>query len=815
MTTARPRSRILGMAEWAEGLPISLGRWLLVLAAIVVLRHFLEQTSTDSKTLYFLSYFIHYPLAYVAPLLALSVVLSSFARERVERVTRLMLFAWLLTLLPPLIDIVVHKGSEAPELIGYLIPRGSSLGAAFLNLLNPAYERFQGTTTGIRVEAGLGCVLGAYYVYLKTRSALRTVLAFVAVYVTMFFFFALPSISLAVARLFGADVANVYLFLFAKANVHRAFVNATPFAVSDLSNALIDMIVLAPLLAVWYRLYDAGRFRKLVGRIDIPQTGLHLAATMGGAVAGARLLFGSTGLFSVSHAFDVISLIGIFAASFFTALTAGALRSIHKMPDRPAAELDELRTQAVFFLSFASLFAVSVSYVSLTYVLASLAAWYLYYARPFRLSRFPLLAGFVAGAALLFMFSLGFAAYAGASASLWMPGSLTALCLFIPTLALLARDVWSPGDDRWSLSTMLPDGRDRLVAGAGVFVASLLPSALLASPMLLIPGAAVGAVGFAVVARGKRERIPASLGGLAAALVIAACLMGACAAPVLQQQLEHRGFAEVSRKSGMFSLSGEAGGEATGDAMQQGLSLFENGDYEGAVAAFRAAIEQDPENADAYVSAGSAYLRLERLSEAARAFRKAIDLSPDSARAHLGLGQTYQLYGDYESAFSELSKALELDRNDVEVVYALAVFFQKTGNVEQEVAALERTLELDPTRSVAYTRLAELYIGNGMFQKATDVLQKAIEVNAQVEQVHTRLAEAYYRSGDLESAERELRTQIEINPKLASPHAILSRILSETGRQDEARSEIRTAISLTNDPQLKKVFESQLQSLGG
>lgn len=809
MTTGRPKSRILGMAEWVEGLHVSLGRWLLLLGAIVVLRHFLEQASTQSKTLYFLSYFIHYPLAYIAPLLALSVVLSVLAREHVERVTRLMLFAWLLTLLPPLVDIVVHRGTEAPELIGYLIPHGSSLGAAFLNLLNPAYKSFQGTTTGIRVEAGLGCILGAFYVFLKTRNAARTALAFVAVYVTMFFFFALPSISLTIVRLFGAEVENVYLFLFAKASVHRAFVNATPFAVSDLSNALIDLIVIAPLLAVWYRLYDANRFRALIGRIDPVQTGLHLAATLGGAAIGARLLFGSTGLFSVTHPFDVIALIGIAAASIFTALTAGGLRAIHERTDGTAEETAELRTQTVFCFSFACLFAVSVSYVSLTYVLAALAAWYLYYARPFRLERFPLLSGFTAGAAILFTFSLGFSAYAGASASLWMPGSITALCLFIPTLAFLARDVWSPTTDRWSLASMLPGDRDRTAAGAAVFVASLLPGAFLAMPSLLVPGAVVGVGAFFLIARGRRERVPVGLAGLAAVLVLAGCLMGACGAPILREQLALRGFEEVGRKSGMFSLSQDAG-----DGMQQGLSLFESGDYEEAAEAFRTALEKDPENVDAYLSIGSAYLRLERLSEAARSFRKAIDLAPDNPRGHLGLGQTYQLYGDFESAFGELTKALEIDKDDPEVVYALAVFFQKTGDTEQEAAALERMLELDPERAAAYTRLADIYIASKMYEDATRTLTDAIAAGAEVAQVHTRLAEAYYRSGDLAAAESELRTQIDLNPHLASPHAILSRILSETGRTEEARSEIRTAMSLTNDPKLRSAFEKQLESLG-
>ncbi|MFH1502703.1 MAG: tetratricopeptide repeat protein [Candidatus Eisenbacteria bacterium] len=813
MASEKPRGRILRMAEWAEGLPISLGRWLLILAAIIVLRHFLEQTSTQSKTLYFLSYFIHYPLAYVAPLLALSVLLAALARERIERVTRLMLFAWLLTLLPPLIDIVAHRGSETPQLIGYLIPRGYTLGQAFLNLLNPAFQSFQGTTTGIRVEAGIGCIAGAVYVWLKTRSAGRAVVSFFAVYVAMFFFFALPPITLAVARFFGAQADNVYVFYFARASVHRAFVNATPFAVSDLSNSLVDMFVLVPVLAVWYRLYDAERFRALVRGIDPFRSGAHVAATLGGAALAARLLLGSEGLLSITHAFDTLSVAGILAASFFTSLTAGAMRAIHADADADPRVLVERRTLASFYVAFACLFAVSVSYVALTYVLATLACWYLYYARPFRLARFPLLSGFVAGGALLFSFTLGYAAYAGASASLWLPGSVAALCLFVPTLAMLARDVWSPDGERFGLSSLLKGERDRAAAGAGVFLACLLPAALLAMPKLLIPGAVVGAAGFALVARGRRERIPGGLAALAAVLALVACLLGACVAPVLRAQLESQGFSRVVRKEGNFSLAPPGVPHPEGGPMHQGLELFRKGDFESAAAAFRLALEEDPEDLAAYLSIGSAYLRLERLSEAARAFRKAIDLDAANPSAHLGLGQTYQLYEDYDAAFEELTRALELDPLSAEVVYSFSAFYQAIGDVEQEMQSLVRTTELAPARGAAWSRLADLYLAREMYEQAADALTRGLAEGAAIDHVRTRLAQAHYMAGNLGQAERELRTAIEESPRLASPRAVLSRVLAEQGRTDEARGQLREAIALTSDPELRSRFEAELSSL--
>jgi hypothetical protein len=323
---ARLRERATGLIDIIERAPISTGRWILVLASIIALRHFLEQVSGQLTTFHFLSYFVHYPLAYIAPLLALSVVLAAMARERIERVTKLMLFAWLLTLLPPLVDLLLTGAGQQPELIGYLIPKDHTLAEAFINLLNPFYHGFQGTTAGIRIEAAAGCVLAAVYVQIKTGKPARALLTAVLVYPTMFIFFTLPSITLAVTRLFGSQLENVYQLFFARANVYRAFAGVTPFALSDLSNSLIDLILIVPLSGLWYRMYSPQGFRDTVRSIDLVTTLCHVAATAVGIVLAARLLMGSRGFVSVAHAFDVIALLGLMAAAFFTAQAATAMR---------------------------------------------------------------------------------------------------------------------------------------------------------------------------------------------------------------------------------------------------------------------------------------------------------------------------------------------------------------------------------------------------------------------------------------------------------------------------------------------------------
>ncbi len=814
---ARLRERVMGLIDTIERAPISIGRWILILAAIIALRHFLEQVSGQLRTIQFLSYFVHYPLAYITPLLALSVVLAAMARERIERVTKLMLFAWLLTLLPPLVDLLLTGAGQQPELIGYLIPKNHTLTEAFINLLNPFYHGFQGTTAGIRIEAAAGCVLAAVYVQIKTGKLARALLTAVLVYPTMFVFFTLPSITLAVTRLFGSQLDNVYQLFFARADVYRAFADVTPFALSDLSNSLIDLILIVPLLGLWYRMYSPEGFRDAVRSIDPVATFCHVAATAIGIVLAARLLMGSRGLVSVAHAFDVIALIGLTAAAFFTAQAATAMRLLFSgSAALPAASRDRVSLTGMIYVTLALLFSLSVSYVALTYVVATLSIYFLYYAPPLRLSRYTPLASFMMGAVALFALSLGYSAYAGEQTALWLPKGIVALALLVPTLGMLSRDIWQSRDEgrgRWDLVVLLGEGRARALAGIALLIAALLPALLLRAPVLAVPAVIVGGGALLLLLRGQPNRVPGGLVALALVLVVAGFATGVTDSILLRQQLASTSFADVMRRGGNFEFMQKADATEEQGLVNEGILLFRSGDMEGAIEFFRRAIEIKPEYVHAYVSLGSAQLRIDQLEAAERSFRRALEFDDENALAYLGLGQTYELFGSPDEAIRYVERALELDPESADATFTLALIYAGQAEHEREFEALTRTVGIDPQNSQAYSRLADIFLANRMYPEATRALNAAAAGRIPVEHIHTRLAEAHYSMGDLERAESELRREISLRPRSASARASLARVLDEVGRTEESISEWKAAIDLTANAQLRSLFEAELAKL--
>lgn len=148
---------LLRMIEWGTSIkasPIQLGG---LFAATVLLRNLLE-----AATLGILfegpAFFLHFPIAYIFPMLGLVALLHLASGFPLAKLMKIMIMAWTLTLLPPIIDFLAGETGA----IGYFpLHRGNAVW--FLtSFFNPAVV-LPGTTTGIRIEAFLGCVLAGVF----------------------------------------------------------------------------------------------------------------------------------------------------------------------------------------------------------------------------------------------------------------------------------------------------------------------------------------------------------------------------------------------------------------------------------------------------------------------------------------------------------------------------------------------------------------------------------------------------------------------------------------------------------------------------
>lgn len=114
------------------------------------------------------AFLLHFPVAYVFPMLGIVAAMHLVSGYPVTRLMKLMVWAWTLTILPPLLDAAMGTGSP----IGYFPLDASNARHFIVNFFNPAAV-LPGTTTGIRIEAAAGCLLGGLFIGNVSRSALR------------------------------------------------------------------------------------------------------------------------------------------------------------------------------------------------------------------------------------------------------------------------------------------------------------------------------------------------------------------------------------------------------------------------------------------------------------------------------------------------------------------------------------------------------------------------------------------------------------------------------------------------------------------
>jgi len=161
-----------------------------------------------------------------------------------------------------------------------------------------------------------------------------------------------------------------------------------------------------------------------------------------------------------------------------------------------------------------------------------------------------------------------------------------------------------------------------------------------------------------------------------------------------------------------------------------------------AVAAYKKAVELDPEFAAAYAGLGVAEMYAsdyaDSLEENAAAKQraqanidKAIALAPDLADGHAARGwQRATLLRDFSGSQEDFEKALALEPGNALVLRRYGLLQNNLGRAAQAIAAYRRAIELDPLSSSAWSNLASAYfLDPSQFRQAREALDRSLAIN--------------------------------------------------------------------------------------
>jgi tetratricopeptide (TPR) repeat protein len=141
------------------------------------------------------------------------------------------------------------------------------------------------------------------------------------------------------------------------------------------------------------------------------------------------------------------------------------------------------------------------------------------------------------------------------------------------------------------------------------------------------------------------------------------------------------------------------------DLYLAGRTRFDSGDSLGAIDSYLQSLKLAPNSAEANLSLGHAYLKLQKDREAVKAFKDSVKLNPNVAEAHYGLGFVNFRLGRFRDAEISFKKAVTVDPRMAKAHYGLALAYQELDNntgLMDEYRTLE-TLDKSMAKKLAAT----------------------------------------------------------------------------------------------------------------
>ncbi|MEZ6186640.1 MAG: tetratricopeptide repeat protein [Planctomycetota bacterium] len=170
------------------------------------------------------------------------------------------------------------------------------------------------------------------------------------------------------------------------------------------------------------------------------------------------------------------------------------------------------------------------------------------------------------------------------------------------------------------------------------------------------------------------------------------------------------------------------GAATAADRLARGGCAFAAGDFDDALADYRAAATLDPQDPEAPNLEGVVLARLERFGEAVGAYTRSLELAP-GAQTYRNRAEAWSAQRQHAEAAADFTRALELEPQDARAWARLGECELDLGRPAEALARFERALELEPDQTRALEGRAEAYARLMRVNDALAVYARLIELH--------------------------------------------------------------------------------------
>lgn len=298
---------------------------------------------------------------------------------------------------------------------------------------------------------------------------------------------------------------------------------------------------------------------------------------------------------------------------------------------------------------------------------------------------------------------------------------------------------------------------------------------------------------------------------------------------------------------------------ASDPRIEQGKIFAKSGEYEKAIAEFRAVLASNPENglaAEAYFAAAEVYVKMNNYSRAMANYRLAYQKQPSMSAAYEGVAGLYELLGDKAAAEAERakdpknkvaeepvaqtpevpavepSKPAEEAKKTEEVVAAPAIVEESPKETKAVTPAVQPEKPKEEVKPETKKELAEekkspftydgpaFTKGRALFEskkyaEAASIWREVLRQQPGNPGAYYFAGAGRYELGELDKAEFNLKRSFDYPELGYNAHYYLSLIYKKQGKKSEEIAELKEYIRLTSNASAKEKAKVRLDELEG
>lgn len=180
-------------------------------------------------------------------------------------------------------------------------------------------------------------------------------------------------------------------------------------------------------------------------------------------------------------------------------------------------------------------------------------------------------------------------------------------------------------------------------------------------------------------------------------------------------------------------------GESPKELYLKGEKLYNQEEYEKALAVFEEFVEKQPDLFEARVNIGNCYIKLKQYDKAVEEFKFVLEKMKEekgdlkgnkmASSIYANLGELYMDQNDLEKAKDYFEKSIDIDPSNHALSYNVAEILFNSNKIDEAIHYYELSAKIKPDWPKSYLKLGYCYLNKGEIETALDYLYKFVELS--------------------------------------------------------------------------------------